>query len=1581
MRAARESTARPKGSVRASAGRASLRSSLLFLALIAWVIIVPPVGKGADAYFSLTTTQSFLPGDHVFLRLYADNVTALEFRVYKVKDPVTFFERLDDVHSFGHVMPKEQVESPTLIERFHDWKRETWDAIRDFFRMQFTARNRAQIREHQAASHKANLGTAAGFAQVPLLNSSQLVARWRQDLPSHFISETQQIPVNDLSRGVYLVEATDGELRAYTILLVSQLGIVTKTAPGQILAFAADRRTGQPVPQTQVRVWSDKKELAQLTSDANGLAASPLPQGAKYQYTDVRIVGVHGDDVAIVTPYSFSLVGDPGQDWVGYLYSDRPVYRPSDTVHYKAIIRQRNGEALTLPAGAHVQMQIQDPTGKVMLQTDSVLSAMGTVQGDFPVPADASLGYYSLNATVADAPNEAMSGGFYIEDYKKPEYQVTVTPAQSRVLQGNTADATIQAEYYFGEPVAGASVKYVVHTSTYWAPFLEPGEEDEDAMPQADDNTNDDEYDAGEQISEQSGTLDADGKLVVHIPTQVDEHHYDVRYRIEARVTDAANREITGANSVIATYGSFAVGISAQSYIYRKGDTIQATAVAKDYDGNPIHTTLHAELMQWSYSRSGSQWNERPGQSSDVQTGTDGTAAVTFTAPDTGNYHLRVSAQTPEGRTVTGEDYVWVTGPVEFFGGAESQQIRIVADKKSYKVGDTAHVLIMTGVPDSYVFVTTERRTIQTQRVVHATSDSVTVDVPITSDDQPNVYLSASFLHNNQLYQASKDLKAPSVQQQLQIDVQPSKPQFEPGEKANYTIVAKDTSGHPVAGDFSIGIVDEAIYAIHPDAAGDIFTNFYGDVYDRVGFDTSLQFYFTGEAGKRAIELAALTGGGGRGRRDLAQLKPAALVQPKIRKNFPDTALWLADVHTDSAGHAQATLEFPDSLTTWRATVRGVTPDTKVGSAINRVIVRKNLLVRLAVPRFFRQGDEVTVSVVVQNYLPDTKTAHVSLDLKGLDVLDGATRDVDVPSNGLAKVDWRVRAQSVAQADLLAKALTNVESDAMEITLPIIPFGVKRIVAASGSISAQTQEQTETVSLPGDPAEAAQSLDITINSSIAGSLFSALNFLTSYPYGCTEQTMSSFLPDIIVAKAMRDLHLQDTVSTPQLQTQIQEGLDRLKDFQHDDGGWGWWKDDESQVFMTAYVIGGYGQARAAGVDVDSDSLSRGIQYLSDSFSRYPNMRPDLRAYVNYALAINGASKPDWMNQAWDSRSSMNTKGLAMLGLALETVGDSARAKQIAKQLESKATVTDQEAYWPADYDYFMEFEWDDSPDATAYALQLLSHEDASSPLLPKAAFWLVNHRDGGFYWDSTEETAMVIFGLIDYVKASHELEANFKAVVLVNGKQVFSRQFTPADAFNPVQPTIHLNTSDLQPGANVIRVQKSGVGRLYWSANGSYYSADKRFIQNNGLSLNITRDYFRMTPQSVNGKIVYHLDPLSGDLHSGDLVAVRVTVGGGEWRYLLVEDPIPAGAEFVQRDDLYALDQQPPWWQTFFERREFYDDHAAFFETYFENTRIYTYILKIENPGKFRVSPAMVTPMYQSGISATSDAATVEVLP
>ena len=107
---------------------------------------------------------------------------------------------------------------------------------------------------------------------------------------------------------------------------------------------------------------------------------------------------------------------------------------------------------------------------------------------------------------------------------------------------------------------------------------------------------------------------------------------------------------------------------------------------------------------------------------------------------------------------------------------------------------------------------------------------------------------------------------------------------------------------------------------------------------------------------------------------------------------------------------------------------------------------------------------------------------------------------------------------------------------------------------------------------------------------------------------------------------------------------------------------------------------------------------------------------------------------------------------------------------------------------------------------------------------------------------------------------------------------------------------------------------------------------------------------------------------------------MRLTVTGTDWKYLMVEDPIPAGTEFVERDNLYDLRQRPAWWEWSFTRREMHDNRMALFQTYFfQGQTTYFYLLKVVNPGIFQVSPARVSPMYQAGVMATTESRKLEV--
>jgi hypothetical protein len=362
----------------------------------------------------------------------------------------------------------------------------------------------------------------------------------------------------------------------------------------------------------------------------------------------------------------------------------------------------------------------------------------------------------------------------------------------------------------------------------------------------------------------------------------------------------------------------------------------------------------------------------------------------------------------------------------------------------------------------------------------------------------------------------------------------------------------------------------------------------------------------------------------------------------------------------------------------------------------------------------------------------------------------------------------------------------------------------------------------------------------------------------------------------------------------------------------------------------------------------------------------------------YSLALSGLDDKAVRDSVWEERKDLSPYGAAMLGLAMVQMKDP-RAHDLANLVEKGAIVDQQTAHWELNRDPMLDFATDASPEATAFAAKFLSKIRPESSLLPKASYWLVTHRNEGYWWDSTKQTAFVVYGLTDFLNLSGELKPNYSVEVLVNGRSVASRKFTEADAFSPNAVTVNLTADQLSASNNIV-IRKHGLGRLYWSLRGEYYSDEKRLLNNGSFNLTLAREYFKLSPARENGRILYKLDRLNGPVQVGDTLAVRLTVTGSEWKYMMIEDPIPVGTEFVTRDNLYEIKEKPSWWNWYYTRREFHDDRAAFFETYFpQGAKEYVYLLKVVNPGMFRVSPGKVEPMYQPQFFGTSDPLTMEV--
>ena len=519
------------------------------------------------------------------------------------------------------------------------------------------------------------------------------------------------------------------------------------------------------------------------------------------------------------------------------------------------------------------------------------------------------------------------------------------------------------------------------------------------------------------------------------------------------------------------------------------------------------------------------------------------------------------------------------------------------------------------------------------------------------------------------------------------------------------------------------------------------------------------------------------------------------------------------------------------------------------------------------------------------------------------------------------------------------------------------------------------------------PNPSARTVQIGLAPSMAGAVLGALDFLTGYPYGCTEQILSSYLPTLVVSRTLSDLGLPPTERLQLLDRQVTAGRDRLLEQQHDDGGWGWWKTDENHPFMTAYAVFGLLETRAGGYKVDEWRIRQGAQALAGLYAKYPRAVPALKAYTTYVIVragtvVQGADVQEGFDAAraidelWRARADLTPYGRSLLLLTLDLRKDD-RGDTLARELLGEVIQTGDLAYWKVDSDPLLDDWTDTSVEATATAVHALVGRNPSSPVLEAAVRYLLVNRSEGLYWGSTKQTAMVIYGLLEYMKARKEKPAPFSADVIVNGQSAGSASFTPQSLTNP-EPTVF--TVPAHDGENTIAIRKQGEGALYWSATARYYGTHSPIERTGSRRLAIVRQYFSLTPVQLEGRMVYRETAFSGTARPGDVLLVRISAAGSpDWRYLLIEDPLPAGTEPIADDELYALERNTPnaWW---IGRREFRDDRAVFFRDRLADGRIdLHYLVKVTTPGTFKALPARISPMYVPGVSATSDVQQVAV--
>ncbi len=1427
-----------------------------------------------------------------------------------------------------------------------------------------------------------------------------------------------------------------GQVPPRHLLIVSPFNLVTKRAVDETLVWVTDLQSGQPVAGVPVRMVGDDE--AQAVTDDDGIArgavttrepwapvtvyagapdvgaGSPRPAGdaatAAQRAGKPRPYGVTSTDwQSGLASWDFGLPSEyPPPLYQGYFYTDRPIYRPGQTVYWKGILRVDDDAILRLPEpGTKVDVVIRNDRGEEIYKQQHQTNAFGTIDGELPLAEEASLGFYNLEVQMADWPQDAyyipyFGTAFQVAEYRKPEFTIELSTEQQEVLDGDVITATVSGEFFFGGAVSNAQVDWTVFSEDAY--FTYTGDISDRWYSFSDytgwDPTTQGRY--GGVVASGEGKTGADGTYTFQIPADIADKAVSQRFSIDARVTDLNNQETSKNTSVIVHKGLVYPGVAPRGYVSLAGQPADVDLITVDWASQPVpdqELTIVVSQAEWlSVQKQAddgrfywtSEVKETPILTDTVTTDQAGEAVFTWTPPAGGQYKINATVVDELGNAVRSSAFTWVSSGSQqeyvSWQVENNDRIELVADKPLYQVGDSAKIL----VPHPYegaveALLTIERgQIIEAQRIT-LESNSETLEIPIVEDYVPNVFVSVVVAKGQDATNDLGSFKLGLVElpvdntvKEIQLTLTPSQSVLRPGETVTFTVQATDWQGEPLQAEISLALIDKAILSLAESYNQPLLDSFYRE--RGLGVQTASNLVLNLDRLNQQLEEGAKGGGGGDG-----------MMGVEVRTEFEDTALWDPTVVTDENGLAEVSVTLPDNLTTWRLEGIGVTVDTEVGQATVEIKTTLPLLVRPVLPRFFTVGDQAEIGAVVNNNTERDRTVEVVMAAQGVTTTASLSQIVSVPAGQQAKVNWPVEVTTPPGGEAVSSAVIRFTAretgaaagqqplgDAVELALPVYRYSSPETVATAGAVGPD-ESRTEVIVLPPDVDPTQGELRVRLDPSLAAGTLESLNWLEHFPYECSEQIVSKFLPNVVTYQALETLGLERPDLEANLQDQIAVATQRLLQRQNADGGWGWWANDESRAFVSSYVTFGLVRAQAAGFAVDSAALERAIGYLQRQLrpvAALEGYELNQQAFILYVLAEAGQGDVGRTTALYEVRERLANYGKALLALAFAGLDDPASAERIGvllDDLNGAAVVSATGAHWEEEsVDW-----WTMNSDlrSTALALDALAKLDPENGLAPNVVRWLMSARTDG-RWATTQENVWSLIALTDWMAATGELEGDYSYDVQLNNEELASGAVNSENVDEPVD--LRVAVADLlQDYANGLLISRfaegsqSGDGQLYYTAFLEYF-LPAASLQAMDRGVVVAQQYRLVDP--ITGKASEQ--PIS-EAQVGDTIQVRLTiVAPTNLHYLIVESPLPAGAEAIdpsllntslvyEGPEFEPVDGDAPWFWWTPTSTDLRDEKVALFATELPaGTYEYTYQMRASLPGQFQVLPAVAYQMY-----------------
>lgn len=1568
------------------------------------------------------------------------------------------------------------------------------------------------------------------------------VAEWTLDLeplPNHF-DRRIAVTAPPLAPGAWWLTAQmENGNTTHGVLWIQDTILVQKPLTNGILLFLADAETGTPIPNAFIEAFAYRTRWIEgaggrsgrsqvetdtlpLRTDGNGLAT--LSRTSPDSLGPWQWLFTASDERGRFAFLGFSGFWSRGNEdrffseSRGIVITDRPVYRPGQTIHFKAWfspVHYDLPETHSPFAGRQIHILIHDPRGEKVLETLATADAWGGIQGEWISPSNATLGRYAIAF-----PDHPTTGYFHLEEYKKPEFEVRVETPDEPLMLGDSTKIRVVARYYFGADVQEGTVAYKIFRYSHTTRWYPPSPWDwlygvgaawisryTDEPPP---NTLRGRFVQSvrpwqpfartppELVAENRLPIGPNGALEIVLDTAPDRELFgntDHRYEIIAEVTDASRRTIVGRGQCIAARKPFDVSVWPHRGFYRTGDPIEIQYTARRADGKAVAGTARIHLLR--LVPSAAAVSLQPIEEWEQDATADGENRLIFSAAQPGQYRVRCAITDTRGHTVENTTEITIRGEAPAREEFHFTAFRLIPEQPIVLPATDARILIQSEIPDGSVllFLRPQNGRYAQPEPLRLTGKTAVRTIPVTPGDRPNFFVEAVSVQRGRVWTDYCEFLVPPEERILNVALHAEQASVRPGQPNRLRLQTTGSNGRPVQAAFALTVYDRAVeYVSGGPNVPDIRTVFWkwkrhhwpdirssadrteppvvppktaamasiglfgGTVADDHSFlvpsptpGATRRAPTAGLAADRMPTAAMAPSEKRASFREMNSLEEAAnpdgdslegSVEASVRTEFADTALWAGSLETDENGEAEIVVPMPENLGEWKARVWLFGRGARVGEAETTFTTDKKFLLRLQAPRFFVEKDEVVLSANIHNRLPTLKAVQAILELEGntLAPLDASVRRLTVGAGGEARVDWRVHALQEGEAIVRMKALTDEESDAMQMRFPVHVHGILRTESWSGVLRPPEEQGRLGITVPHERRPEQTKLVVRWSPTLAGALVDALPYLITYPHGCTEQTLNRFVPAVIVQRVLQqtgvnlaalkqtraNLNPQElgdpahraqgwkrfdhnpVFDEEELKEIIQTGLARLADMQNSDGGWNWfpgWR-GESCPHLTAQIVHGLSRAREAGAPVDPPVLNRGVRWLVQYADRQAlwlnnalekkeplkTKADNLDALVLAVLTETGQSHHALRDFLLRDRADLSLYGLALLGLALDREGLAGPRDEMIHQIAQYVEQDEEnQTAWlrmnHADYPWWLWY--GDEMESHAAFLKLLTRSQSAPLLASRLVKYLLNHRKHHSAWRSTRDTALCIEALADYLTASGEDKPDLTVEFRLDGQPWGDGpvRVTPDNLFL-IPNTLRVEGSALSDGPHTLEILRTGRGPLYFNAYLTHFTLEDP-IPEAGLEVRLRRRLFRIVSESrvsdvpdARGQTVSLTRPTEKreELRESDLVRI------GDIVEIELTLESKNDYEYLMVEDPKAGGFEPvevrsgylpvPLWPYI----EFRDDRInLFIRSVPRGLHSFRYRMRAEIPGRFGLLPARITGMYAPELSGLSGSRKVSI--